>query len=115
MTEETKFTITTTDKREAILMLNATKLASALSDFQDLYRQIFNCKNYDTKVLFKGKLYERAEFERDRDKIVSKEDTDEQGFIKEGILSYVYTEDDVEKLLWHRLEEVNQLLNDYFY
>ena len=114
MTEETKFTITTTDKHEAILMLNATKLALALSEFQGLHRQIYNGKNYDAKVLFKDKIYDRYDFELKRDSLIQPEDRNEQGFLKEGLLTYVYTEDDVEKLLWNNLEEINQLLNDYF-
>ena len=71
MEKETTYTITTTDRREATIMINATKLAVALHDLMDYRRAIYNGKEYDVSYLYDGKLYTSKEYfylERDYEK-----------------------------------------------
>lgn len=111
---ETRYIIQTSDKRELNLYLNANKLALALYDLIEWRRAIYNGKTYgEVYHLYDGKLYSDDEWMKNYDKIVKPEDKDDIGFIKKGKVQRVYLEDDVEKLLGDKLEDINEFIYNY--
>lgn len=114
MEEETKYIIKTNDKREMLLMLNATRMAQALYDIISWNRAIYNGKDYDGHVYFKGKFYSKNEWYSMNDKDISEEDRNEQGFIKKDLLKYVYLNEDIEYKLNDILRDVNDFIYNYY-
>lgn len=115
MENETKYTIETYDKKEANLMLNATRMASVLYDFMNWHKDIYNGKTSDYRVLYDGKLYSYDEWYIDNAKvIVEDDDKNGNGIIKSSTVRYIYTEEDIENKLEDLLSEIQDLIYNYY-
>lgn len=102
MKEETTYKIETNDKNEAILMLNATRMAQALYDLLCWNRAIYNGKNYDSCWFVNGKIMSQNEYSN-YSPISSGENIRE-----------IYLVDDIENKLEHILEDVKDFIYNYY-
>lgn len=81
----TRYVVQTTDKRELLLYLNATRMLVTLYELISWKNDIYNGRTYDESyTLYNGKLYNEEEWIKSRDTVVSKEDLDERGIIKKA-------------------------------
>ncbi len=110
---DTKYVIETIDKREMLLYLNASKMALVLSELLSWYKEIYNGKDYSTKILYKGNLYTGNEWLKDYKNIVDKNDLDNHGVVKLGLTKEVYLREDVEHRLNEYLATIRNVINEY--
>ena len=110
-TPETTYKIETVNQREALLMLNAKRMACALYDLLCWQRRIYNGKNYgEGVVLYRGKLYDKNEWIN-----VKHEESDydpKTHFLKDKV-EYLYTEKEVENILDENLRQIRDFIYDY--
>lgn len=110
----TRYVVQTTDKRELLLYLNATRMLVTLYELISWKNDIYNSRTYNESYkLYNGKLYNEEEWIKLRDTVVSKEDLDECGFIKKGKLKIVYLENDLINILDRKLEDIMDFVCDY--
>lgn len=110
----TRYVVQTTDKRELLLYLNATRMLVTLYELISWKNDIYNGRTYDESyTLYNGKLYNEEEWIKSRDTVVSKEDLDERGIIKKGKVKTVYLEDDLINILDRKLEDIMDFVCDY--
>ena len=110
----TRYVVQTTDKRELLLYLNATRMLVTLYELISWKNDIYNGRTYDESyTLYNGKLYNEEEWVKSRDTFVSKEDLDERGIIKKGKVKTVYLEDDLVNILDRKLEDIMDFVCDY--
>ena len=111
--EETKIIFETTDKNEANLMLNATRMAKVLSDFLDWHSAIYNYKDIEGKILFRGQVFTQDEFHKFLIEKEAEIERDERGLLKENF-EHIYLSKDVEQKLDALLDDVKDLIFNYF-
>lgn len=110
----TRYVVQTTDKRELLLYLNATRMLVTLYELISWKNDIYNGRTYDESYkLYNGKLYNEEEWIKSRDTVVSKDDLDECGFFKKGKVKTVYLEDDLINILERKLEDIMDFVCDY--
>jgi len=110
----TRYVVQTTDKRELLLYLNATRMLVTLYELISWKNDIYNGRTYnESYTLYNGKLYNTEEWSKAVDNEVSKEDLDECGFIKKGKVKTVYLEDDLINILNRKLEDIMDFVCDY--
>ena len=109
--EETKYTIETTNSREANLMMNSGRMAGALYDILSWYRALYNGKDYDYKILYRGKLYTEQEFRKVEPPV---EDLTEHGLIRPELITHVYTAETLEKKLRDLTDNISDLIFNYY-
>ena len=110
----TRYVVQTTDKRELLLYLNATRMLVTLYELISWKNDIYNGRTYDESyTLYNGKLYNEEEWVKSRDTFFSKEDLDERGIIKKGKVKTVYLEDDLVNILDRKLEDIMDFVCDY--
>ncbi len=110
---DTKYVIETIDKREMLLYLNASKMALVLSELLSWYKEIYNGKDYSTKIFYNGNLYTGNEWLKDYKNIVDKKDLDDNGIVKLGLTKEVYLREDVENRLNEYLATIRNVINEY--
>lgn len=108
--EDTKYKIETTDKNEMGLMLGAVRMAGVLYDIISWRNAVYNGKDYDGSVIYKGRVYTKSIWEN---MDLSNEERDERGLLKEQPV-YCYTEEDLDNKLNELLEDVIDLVNTYY-
>lgn len=111
--EVTKYIIETTDKREMLLYLNASRMAKALEDLLSWYRSLHNGKDYGYKILYKNQEYDLDYWVKNKNKLVDKKDLDEHGGIKNGLIKEIYTNSYIEKKLDESLYDIKDFINYY--
>lgn len=100
--ENTKFTIETTDRNEATLMINALKLAGVLYDILSWYRAIYNGKDYDHSVIRDGELMDLNTYYK-----LPHDD-------KEHKVQCVYTQDQIERKLEELTSDISDIINNHY-
>ena len=109
---ESKYTIETTNPSEMNLYTNAFKMADVLHDILNWRNRIYNGNNYgEGSVLYRGKLYSKNEWNRLEH---SEDEYDETvHFLKDKVV-YLYTDEELEKLLGDYLDGISNIIYDYF-
>lgn len=103
--EPTRFKIETIDYNEATLMINSHKLANAIYEVMNWRHALYNGKDYDIKVLYHEQIYKYNDWIQNFDTYKRPEDTDEHGYIKNGLVHYIYTDADI-------IRKIEDLLGD---
>lgn len=111
--DNTKFTIETTDEREMLLYLNASRMVLALDELLNWYREIYNGKDYGYKILYKNKEYDLSYWERNFNTIVDTKDLDKDGYPKPSVKKEIYTSKYIEDKLNECLSDVSDFVNQY--
>lgn len=110
---DTKYIIETIDQRKLLLYLNARNMALTLHDLISWYRDIYNNKDYGQKILYNGKLYSEEEWFRLPNDKIDKNDLDQYGNVKSGVIKRVYLREDIENKLEEHLSDIKDFINKY--
>ncbi len=110
---DTKYIIETIDQRKLLLYLNARNMALTLHDLISWYRDIYNNKDYGQKILYNGKLYSEEEWFRLPNDKIDKNDLDQYGNVKSGVIKRVYLREDIEDKLEEYLSDIKDFINKY--
>ena len=111
--KETVYKIETIDKSEANLMLNAARMAGVLYNIIDWYKDIYNGRDYDSKIYSEklGKIMSQSEYNKYKeDNNITYSLTSEDDLK----VSSVYTSEQVEDKLNSLIEEVKDLIYNYY-
>lgn len=111
--DNTKFTIETTDEREMLLYLNASRMVLALDELLNWYKEIYNRKDYGYKILYKNKEYDLSYWDRNYKTIVDTKDLDKDGYPKPSVKKEIYTSKYIEDKLNECLSDVSDFVNQY--
>ena len=111
--DNTKFAIETTDEREMLLYLNASRMVLALDELLNWYKEIYNGKDYGYKILYKNKEYDLSYWDRNYKTIVDTKDLDKDGYPKPSVKKEIYTSKYIEDKLNECLSDVSDFVNQY--
>ena len=110
---ETIFKIETTDKREAMLMLNATRMAGVLYEILCWHRAVYNYKDYDglNFVEKEGKLMTDNELYKYKQEngIIYKPGSEDNLKVQT-----VYTHDFIEHKIENLTDSIRDLIFEYY-
>lgn len=105
----TNYKIETSDERKLELFANGENLVNALYEILEWYHALYNGKDYDYVVFYRGKLYSSNEWLNIHHE---KEEYDEKGYLKDKP-EYLYTDEYVMRKIDNCVENVRDFVWRY--